>query len=38
MATQVISEQLRDELLQFLKKNKKADLLTTYLFFLEKKT
>jgi len=37
MATQVISEQLRDELLQFLKKNKKADLLTTYLFFLEKK-
>ncbi len=37
MATLVISENLKDELLKFLKKNKKADLITTYLYFLEKK-
>lgn len=33
----VISENLRKELEKFLKKNRKADLITTYLFFLEKK-
>ncbi len=33
----VITENLKDELHKFLKKNKKADLITTYLFFLEKK-
>ena len=32
-----ISENLKEELLKFLKKNKKADVVTTYLFFLEKK-
>lgn len=37
MATVVISETLKDELLKFLKKNRKADIVTTYLFFLEKK-
>ncbi len=37
MAALVISETLKDELLKFLKKNKKADLITTYLYFLEKK-
>ena len=37
MATLVITESLKDELLKFLKKNKKADLITTYLFYLEKK-
>ncbi|MEN9343772.1 MAG: hypothetical protein RLZZ453_559 [Chlamydiota bacterium] len=37
MATLTISETLKNELLRFLKKNKKADLVTTYLFFLEKK-
>ena len=37
MATLVITETLKDELLKFLKKNKKADLITTYLFYLEKK-
>lgn len=37
MAAIVISETLKDELLKFLKKNKKSDLVTTYLFFLEKK-
>ena len=37
MAAIAISETLKDELLKFLKKNKKADLITTYLFFLEKK-
>lgn len=37
MAGIAISETLKDELLKFLKKNKKADLITTYLFFLEKK-
>lgn len=37
MAAIAISETLKDELLRFLKKNKKADLITTYLFFLEKK-
>lgn len=37
MATLVISDTLKDELLKFLKKNRKADIVTTYLFFLEKK-
>lgn len=37
MAAIVISETLKDELLRFLKKNKKPDLVTTYLYFLEKK-
>lgn len=37
MATVAISGTLRDELLKFLKKNRKADVVTTYLFFLEKK-
>lgn len=32
-----ISENLKEELLNFLKKNKKADVVTTYLYFLEKK-
>lgn len=37
MAVLVISETLKNELLKFLKKNKKSDLVTTYLLFLEKK-
>lgn len=37
MAAIAISETLKDEIVRFLKKNKKADLITTYLFFLEKK-
>jgi hypothetical protein len=37
MATLVITETLKDELLKFLKKTKKADLITTYLFYLGKK-
>lgn len=37
MSTLVITDNLKEELLNFLKKNKKADLVTTYLFFLEKK-
>ncbi len=37
MATLVISESLKEELHKFLKKNRKADLITTYLFFLEHK-
>jgi hypothetical protein len=37
MATVAITETLKDELLKFLKKNRKADIVTTYLFFLEKK-
>ncbi len=37
MAALVITETIKNELLKFLKKNKKADLITTYLFFLEKK-
>src|SRR3984957_16512769 len=37
MTTLVITETLKDELLKFLKKNKKADIITTYLFYLEKK-
>lgn len=37
MATVAISETLKDELLKFLKKHRKADIVTTYLFFLEKK-
>lgn len=37
MTTIVITENLKEELQKFLKKNRKADLVTTYLFFLEKK-
>jgi len=37
MGAIAISETLKDELLKFLKTNKKADLITTYLLFLEKK-
>lgn len=37
MTTIVITDSLKDELQKFLKKNRKADLVTTYLFFLEKK-
>ncbi|MCX6988008.1 MAG: DUF2709 domain-containing protein [Chlamydiia bacterium] len=37
MASLVITETLKDELASFLQKNKKADLITTYLYFLEKK-
>ena len=37
MASLVITETLKDELHSFLQKNKKADLITTYLYFLEKK-
>lgn len=37
MATTAITETLKNEILKFLKKNKKSDLITTYLFFLEKK-
>lgn len=33
----LVSENLKEELLKFLKKNKKADLVITYLAFLEKK-
>ena len=32
-----ISNNLKEDLLKFLKKNKKSDVITTYLFFLEKK-
>ncbi len=32
-----ISENLKEELIKFFKKSKKADVVTTYLFFLEKK-
>lgn len=35
--TLVITDTLKEELNKFLKKNRKADLITTYLFFLEKK-
>ena len=37
MANVVISDNLKEEVLKFLKKTKKADLITTYLYFLEKK-
>ncbi len=37
MAAFVITESLKDELLKFLQKNPKADLLTVYLHFLSKK-
>ena len=37
MTNSVITKSLKDLLIEFLKKNKKADLLTTYFFFLEKK-
>lgn len=37
MTAVVISENLKEELHKFLKKNRKADLITSYLFFLERK-
>jgi hypothetical protein len=37
MAAFVITESLKDELVRFLNKNPKADLLTTYLYFLSKR-
>ncbi|MBM3198004.1 MAG: DUF2709 domain-containing protein [Chlamydiae bacterium] len=37
MAVLVLTESLKDELSAFLQKNKKADLITTCLFFIEKK-
>jgi hypothetical protein len=37
MSKLVISETLKDDLIQFLRKNKKADLVTTYLYFIERK-
>ena len=37
MTNNVITKNLKDILNEFLKKNKKSDLLTTYFFFLEKK-
>lgn len=37
MTNLVITNNLKELLLEFLKKNKKVDLLTTYFFFLEKK-
>lgn len=37
MTKTVITEKLKNELDDFLKQNRKADLVTTYLFFLEKK-
>lgn len=37
MATLVITDNLKEELIKFLKKNRKADLTTTYLHYLEKK-
>lgn len=37
MTDVVISERLKEELMSFLKKEKKADLVTAYLYFLEKK-
>jgi len=37
MSNVVISDHLKDEIVKFLKRDKKADLITTYLYFLEKK-
>jgi hypothetical protein len=37
MANIIISDHLKDEIIKFLKRDKKADLITTYLYFLEKK-
>jgi hypothetical protein len=37
MATLVITDNLKEELVKFLKKNRKTDLTTTYLHYLEKK-
>ena len=37
MTSLVITESIKDELFSFLQKNKKADLITTYLYYLEKK-
>jgi len=37
MGSIVITDHLKEEILAFLKKNRKADLITTYLYYLEKK-
>lgn len=37
MSTIVVTDHLKEAIVSFLKKNKKADLITTYLYFLEKK-
>jgi len=37
MATMVITDAVKEELYKFLKKNKKTDLVTIYLYYLEKK-
>ena len=37
MSTIVVTDNLKEAVLVFLKKNRKADLITTYLYFLEKK-
>lgn len=37
MTTAVITDNLKEKLLQFLKKNRKVDLVTTYFYFLEEK-
>ncbi|MFS8564425.1 MAG: DUF2709 domain-containing protein [Rhabdochlamydiaceae bacterium] len=37
MSTIVVTDNLKEVVLSFLRKNKKADLITTYLYFLEKK-
>ena len=37
MSTIVVTDHLKEALASFLRKNKKADLITTYLYFLEKK-
>ena len=37
MSTIVVSDNLKEIVLAFLRKNRKADLITTYLYFLEKK-
>jgi len=37
MANSVINKSLKELLIEYLKKNRKSDLLTTYFFFLEKK-
>ncbi len=37
MSNIIISDNLKDEIIKFLKREKKADLITTYLYFLEKK-
>ncbi len=37
MSTIVVTDHLKEAIVSFLKKNRKADLITTYLYFLEKK-